>query len=53
MNTNIDVSLINRQIIRTRTNTKTTHNDIDKKSNKTRRCLYDFFYYFLNKNVEQ
>ena len=43
MNTNIDVSLINRQIIRTRTKTKTTHNDIDKKSNKTRICLYDFF----------
>ena len=39
MNTTIDVSLINRQIIRTRT----THKSFDKKSNKTRICLYDFF----------
>ena len=39
MNTNIDVSLINRQITRKRT----SHTFFDKKSNNTRICLYDFF----------
>ena len=39
MNTNIEVSLINRQIIRTRA----SQNSFDKKSNKTRIRLYDFF----------
>ena len=39
MNTNIEISLINRQIIRTRA----SQNSFDKKSDKTRIRLYDFF----------